>query len=397
MRLRLPCLLLAGALLAPAAALGAAPPAQPKSGPGGADYAATDVTKRAIGTASSASFVFHAAGTPAEPRPVVVLLHAWGAVNPQIYGGLIDHLARKGYLVLWPRFQELGKTRPGDATANAVTLVKEAFAALGEDPAARPDTARVAVVGHSAGAAVAANIAALAKAEGLPVPKLVLALMPGGVATDPKSRGIVLADLGQIDPATLFITMSPDRDHLPADRTGRRLLKEAANVPLERKLFMRALSDGHGYPAFSATLASPGSFNEGYDGAKITVAPDPKGDPKAESLRRQKWSADMVLTGEQTVLVQQLANNATDPLDWFGYWKTIELTAGAAFAGKDGQALRNDPALTDMGRWSDGWPVKRLVAEAPRPESASAPAKTGAGATASAPGPSPKDLGTRRR
>jgi hypothetical protein len=253
------------------------------------------------------------------------------------------------------------------------------------------------VVGHSAGAAVAANIAALAKAEGLPVPKLVLALMPGGVATDAKSRGIVLADLGQIDPATLFITMSPDRDHLPADRTGRRLLKEAANVPLERKLFMRALSDGHGYPAFSATLASPGSFNEGYDGAKITVAPDPKGDPKAESLRRQKWSADMVLTGEQTVLVQQLANNATDPLDWFGYWKTIELTAGAAFAGKDGQALRNDPALTDMGRWSDGWPVKRLVAEAPRPESAPAPAKSGSGATASTPGPSSKDSGTRRR
>jgi hypothetical protein len=95
--------------------------------------------------------------------------------------------------------------------------------------------------------------------------------------------------------------------------------------------------------------------------------------------------------------VQQLANNATDPLDWFGYWKTIELTAAAAFAGKDGQALRNDPALTDMGRWSDGWPVKRLVAEAPRPESASAPAKTGAGAKASTPGPSPTDSGARRR
>jgi acetyl esterase/lipase len=397
MRLRLPCLLLAGALLAPAAALGAGPPAQPKSGPGGADYAATDVTKRAIGTTSSASFVFHAAGTPAEPRPVVVLLHAWGAVNPQIYGGLIDHLARKGYLVLWPRFQELGKTRPGDATANAVTLVKQAFAALGDDPAARPDTARVAVVGHSAGAAIAANIAAVAKAEGLPVPKLVLALMPGGVATDAKSRGILLADLGQIDPATLFITMSPDRDHLPADRTGRRLLKEAANVPLERKLFMRALSDGHGYPPFSATLASPGSSNEAYDGAKITIAPDPKGDPKAESLRRQKWSADMVLTASRRSSCSNSPTTPPTPSTGSGTGRLSSSRPPLRSPGRTGRPLRNDPALTDMGRWSDGWPVKRLVAEAPRPESASAPAKTGGGATASTPGPSPKDSGTRRR
>jgi dienelactone hydrolase len=398
MRLRLPCLLLAAALVAPAAAFGAGPPAQPKTGPGGADYVATDVTKRAVGTATSATFVFHAAGPAAEPRPVVVLLHAWGAVNPQIYGGLIDHLARKGYLVLWPRFQEVGKTRPADATANAVTLVKEAFAALADDPAARPDPARVAVIGHSAGAAIAANIAALAKTEGLPVPKLVLGLMPGGVATDAKSRGILLADLGQIDPGTILITMSPDRDHLPADRTGRRILKEAANVPVERKVFMRALSDGHGYPAFSATLASPGAFNDAYDAAKITIAPDPKGDPRAERMRRQKWSADMVLTGEQTVLVQQLANNGTDTLDWYGYWKTIELAASAAFAGKDGQALRNDPALTDMGRWSDGWPVKRLVAEAPRPDAA-APASTGAATSAKpgTPAPSARNPGPRRR
>ncbi|HYI91082.1 MAG TPA: alpha/beta hydrolase, partial [Beijerinckiaceae bacterium] len=49
--------------------------------------------------------------------------------------------------------------------------------------------------------------------------------------------------------------------------------------------------------------------------------------------------------------------------------------AAAAFAGRDAQALRNDPNLTDMGRWSDGWPVKRLgVADAPRAE-APAPAK----------------------
>ena len=49
---------------------------------------------------------------------------------------------------------------------------------------------------------------------------------------------------------------------------------------------------------------------------------------------------------------------------WFGIG-----ALAAAFAGKDAQTLRGDAALTDMGRWSDGWPVKRLsAADAPRSE-----------------------------
>src|SRR4051812_15525569 len=128
-------------------ALAATPPAQPKEGPGGSDYVASDVTKSAIGDASAASFVFHAAGPAASPRPVIVFLHAWGAVNPQGYGGLIEHLARKGYLVVCPRYQEVEKTRPADATANASNLIKAAFTALASDAEAKPDPDRVAFVG----------------------------------------------------------------------------------------------------------------------------------------------------------------------------------------------------------------------------------------------------------
>lgn len=362
--------------LAPAAAAAATPPAQPKEGPGGANYVAAEVVKRAVGDSAAATFVFHGAGAAANPRPVVVFFPAWGAVNPQAYGGLIEHLARKGYLVLWPRYQEIGKTRPAEATANAAALVKAAFETLASDAEAKPDVDRVAFVGHLAGAPLAANLAALAKTEGFPAPKLLVALTPGGIASDAKSRGILLGDLKQIDPATLMVTMTGDREHLPSDRAARRLLKEAEAVPNERKLMVRALSDDHGFPALSATLASPGASKEAYDGAKIKIAPAPPGDPRLERLKRQKWSADTVLTGEQSVLVSQIGNNVTDTLDYLGFWKTLELAANAAFAGKDAQALRNDPALTDMGRWSDTWPVKRLTAELPRAGDAPASART---------------------
>ncbi|HEX2266378.1 MAG TPA: hypothetical protein VHH14_08860, partial [Solirubrobacterales bacterium] len=146
---------------------------------------------------------------------------------------------------------------------------------------------------------------------------------------------------------------------------------EASEVPPSRKIFMRALSDDHGFPTLSATLASPASTNAAFDGTKIRIPPDPPGDPRAERLRREKWSADMVLSGEQSVLVSQLGANVTDTLDYLGYWKTFDMALATALSGKDPQALRNDPALTDMGRWSDGWPVKRLAAlEPPKAEAA---------------------------
>jgi hypothetical protein len=345
----------------------ATPPAQPESGPGGAVSDAGPLVKTAIGQASAATYVFYPAAAAAEPRPVVVLLHAWGAANPQFYGGWIEHLARKGNLVLFPRFQEVNRTRPVDATANAGRLVKDALQILADDPQARPDPQRVAYIGHLAGAAVALNLASDPAADGLPEPKFVFAVMPGGIASDPKARGIPLEDHSGIGPETLLIAMSGDRDYLPADRAGRRILKEAAAVPATRKLFMRTGSDNHGYPALSATLASPASPKAEYDAAAIKLPPDPPRDPK-QKPPPWRWSADMALTGEQTVLTGQMATNATDALDYYGFWKTFDMAQAAALEGKDASVLRRDPRFTEMGSWNDGWPVRRLTADMPKAE-----------------------------
>jgi dienelactone hydrolase len=364
MRRSLLSALVFGACVAAPWAEAATPPKQPGQGPGGSDYAASDVAKRVVGTASAATYVFHAAGPAKEPRPVVVLLHSWGAANPGLYGGWIEHLARKGNLVLFPRFQEPNRTRPIDATGNAATLIRTALDALAEDPEAKPDLKRVAYIGHLAGAPIALNLAANAKQDGLPAPKLVFAVMPGGIASDEKSRGILLRDLSGIPASTLLITMTGDREHLPADRAARRIMTEASNVPGTRKLFMRAGSDDHGYPALTATLASPGSKKDAYDASAIKLPPDPPKDPKQKNTWR--WSADMSLTGEQTVLTAQLASNPTDTLDYLAFWKTFDMAAAAAFAGTDAASLRREARFVDMESWSDGWPVRRLSADLPK-------------------------------
>src|ERR671913_1308633 len=136
-RFPLPVLVL-GVYLAAPWAQAATPPQQPEQGPGGRDYKVADVVKRGIGTASAGTFVFHGSDTPAKPRPVVIFLHSWGAVNPALYGGWIDHLARKGLLVLFPRFQDVNRSRPADASNLAEDLIQSALAALADDPNAKP-------------------------------------------------------------------------------------------------------------------------------------------------------------------------------------------------------------------------------------------------------------------
>jgi len=366
MRRPLMMLFLLGSCWAAPYAMAATPPKQPEAGPGGADYSAAQVVKRAVGHASAPTYVFHAAGQASEPRPVVVVLHSWGAANPQFYGGWIEHLARKGNLVLFPRFQDVNRTRPADATALAAGLVKDALASLANDPEARPDLQRFAYLGHLAGAAIAVNLAAGAAEDGLPEPKLIFAVMPGGIASDDKGRGIQLEDLSTINSSTLLIAMSGDRDSIPTDRAARRLLKETTGIPASRKLFMRAGSDDHGFPTVTATLASPGSPKPEYDAAAVKVPPDPPKDPKQKNTFR--WSADMALTGEQTVLAAQMASNVTDSIDYYAYWKTFDMALAAAFSGSDAAALKRDAKLIDMGTWSDGWPVRRLSAELPKTE-----------------------------
>jgi hypothetical protein len=296
----------------------------------------------------------------------VVFLHSWGAVNPALYGGWIDHLARKGNLVLYPRFQDVNRSRPADASALAAGLIKSALEALAEDAGAKPDLSRVAYIGHLAGVPIALNLAAGAKASEIPAPKLIFGVMPGGIASDEKERGILLQDLSAIDASTLLIAMSGDRDYLPSDRASRKILQDAKAIPASRKLFMRAASDDHGFPALTATLASPGSPKSDYEASAIKLPPDPPRDPKQKNTWR--WSADMALTGPQTILTQQLANNGTDTLDYLAYWKSFDMAAEAAFAGKDAAALRRDPKFIDMGSWSDGWPVRRLSADMPKVE-----------------------------
>ena len=104
---------------------------------------------------------------PAEPTPgiapVVVFHHGWFAVNPAAYGAWIEHLVRSGQIVIFPRYQADGLTPAADFLHNALAAVRDAFDVLETSPVhVRPDRRRFALIGHSAGGNLAAQMAAVA-------------------------------------------------------------------------------------------------------------------------------------------------------------------------------------------------------------------------------------------
>jgi acetyl esterase/lipase len=267
---------------------------------------------------------------PDRPRPqtapVVVFLHGWFAVNPGFYGAWIDHLVRHGHVVIFPRYQNDVGTLPQDFLPNAMAAIHDALGVLsvGMDQGVghvRPDSGRFALIGHSAGANLAAQIAALASDPhaGLPLPRALVAIMPGEVFPMRKPA------LSRIPATTLLIVAVGDEDIVVGDLRGRQIFAEAAAIPPARKRFILFRSDRHGHPPLIAEHTAPTGTNHRLD------------------------------NGEGILRSLQLSMGDVNALDFAGFWRITDLTLNAAFAGRTlDDAARDAEQFRHLGYWSDG-------------------------------------------
>ncbi len=263
---------------------------------------------------------------PDAPRPeragVVVFLHGWFAVNPAFYGAWIDHLVRAGHVVIFPRYQNDVGTLPQDFLPNALAAVRDGLGVLsGGVGHVRPEPGRFALVGHSAGGNLAAQIAAASadpNAE-IPVPRALIALMPGEVLPMRKPS------LDQIAPTTLMLVVVGEEDLVVGDLRARRIFEEAVAVPRTHKRFVLFRSDRHGYPPMVAEHTAPTGVNHQLD------------------------------NGEGLFRSLQMSFGDVNALDKAGFWKMTDMTLDAAFAGRSMyDATRDLEKFRHLGFWSDG-------------------------------------------
>lgn len=159
------------------------PPKRPTSGPGStASYISAGATKFSEGDATSGSRVWWFVpstlknGTKA---PVVVLLHGFLLLAPEIYQPMIDHYTKQGYIVVYPQFNKggfdvLNDTDQNAMLAKAIAGTNLALTRLGS----KADTTKLFLFGHSLGGL----LGAVWQGAGGPTPKGIVLANP---STDP--------------------------------------------------------------------------------------------------------------------------------------------------------------------------------------------------------------------
>lgn len=284
------------------------PPQQPASGPGGSEYRHRSVRETVHDQEGRQYWIIE----PAQPAPksaaLVIFLHGWTAMTPDTYRGWVNHLAKRGSIVVYPRYQAGLLTPAAEFFPNSIASIRAALEVLARPGHVKPDLERVAVVGHSAGGVQVANYLIAAASEKLPAPKAAMIVEPGQ-GKDGGFKILEMEDCKKIPGGVKLIVMVGDADGIVGTGTARAIWRDSKQV--RERAFITMCSDAHGSPVL-----------------------------KADHLFPISWS-----------------RSATDALDWLGLWRTFDSLMDSAFS--------NKPLTVDasMGVWSDGTPVTPMKVE----------------------------------
>ncbi len=288
-------------------------PTQPATGPGSLDYDYDHVIFTEHGEGAGGYLLFEPAdprggGTPtaSAPLPIVLFFSACcetddlndATDNGAPWRAWIDHLVRRGAVVVYPLYD------PADPLPHVATAVRSALAELEASGHPPTDPSRLTAVGHSFGAVLAVQYAAIAA-----------------------ERGTARAD-------------RPDADH-----AGLRLL------PPARRRGSGARGDaaagrrrGRGRPANWGASSGTGS---------------PRSRPTARTcveVRTDRHGAPPLIADHGMPATDVFGT--LDALDWFGTWKLLDALMACSFDGTWCEyALGNTAEQRFIGVWSDGVPV----------------------------------------
>jgi pimeloyl-ACP methyl ester carboxylesterase len=249
-------------------------------------------------------------------------------------------MAKRGHIVIYPRYQATLLTPPREYAANAIRAIEDALRRLQKAADPMPDSSRFALVGHSMGGVISAQVAARARSAGLPVPRALMCVEPGGGEAGTGSGPSHLYDLSGIPPDCLLLCVAGEDDRVVGRRDAVRIFQGTPQIPLSNKDFVTIRSDDHGNPPLRAHHGSPTA-------------------PKAEFLRGFPFLRRLARFLDRRPF---FGRYGVDALDYYGYWKLFDGLTDCAFYGKNrAYALGDTPQQRYMGCWSDGTPVVELA------------------------------------
>ena len=315
---------LLGAVLAigPAQAESPSPPTQPEAGPGGQSYTYGRTLATGYGEGDERYWIIEPDRAVDEALPVVLFAHGMGLTSHSAYRSWIQHLVRRGNIVIYPTYHTGGIVDPRTFTDNTAKATREALKRCDGKKHRLADIDRFTMVGHSLGGTIIANLAARPKHFGLPRPGALMLLQPGDTRAD---KGIgalfpkITEDHGTIPKGTLMLIVDVENDYFVSPKAGQRIYDNAGQIDLgdKRRLLLR--SDHHG-------------------GQPII----------ADHMLPMAWTTSQTSQGRV---------NAYD----YALWKWLDALQSTAQGDDAHRELVFGEAALDVGRWSDGTPVRRPV------------------------------------
>lgn len=319
---------------------GALQPNQPGNGPGGNVIVSQNVTKAKFGTGTTAYWLYEPANPAPASAPVIAFLHGFGGVNPKAYGAWIRHLVLRGNSVIFPVYQT-SLMNADEYTDDAITAILDGLTVLASPGHVAPETDKFALVGHSLGGVIVANIAALAPSKGLPAVRCLMSAHPGDAnATVPTLPSIKQGNYASVGADVLFLGIVGSADTVVGSDEAITIFDGLSNIAAGNRQVLEFFSDDYGDPDLVANHGAPLAADDFFD--------------SGESL------------SGGTAVVTGVESPGPDAFDFFGYWKLFDALMDAAFEGTNKDiALGGGDAQRSLGTWSDGTPVRQ--AEVIRP------------------------------
>ena len=223
---------------------------------GSASYPAHATVEGPIGSGADGAWLFQPAG---KPKSLVVFFHGQGGpeeTTPANHLPWIDHLVKRGSIVIYPRYELLFLVNP---LVHAVAGIRAAAHRV------HADGLPVLAIGYSRGGGLVVEYAAVAAASRVPVPETVMSVFPTAVGDQGR-----LVSLAPLSHSTRLDILLGDKDTVVGSRGARYMLRrlELGGFP-GRKIRLHFI---HSTRSFTADHLAPMQTSPGAKAAFWALA-----------------------------------------------------------------------------------------------------------------------------
>jgi hypothetical protein len=305
-------------------------PGQPATGYGGQAAPYSSITTFSCDDGATGFMLYMPVSSPhADTLPLIVFMHGFGEWNPLRYGHWIEHLVKRGNIVVFPRYQQNEYLTPSTSfTSNSVTGLKRAIDTIQHHPAwTQPEMDKVFYMGHSYGGLITANFATNYVSYGIPKPKGILMACPGYG----QYPGGQLSSYSAMDSSIKVIDIFEKQDNVVDSTFALQVFNQTTLVPYSHKNLVIHFADS-------------------------------TGTPHVVSSHGQAPCIDSALTnGDNGAVMLQAAYAFTDATDFYCYWKLFDALEDCALTGNGCTTAFGDTHAQEfMGLWSNGAPIRPL-------------------------------------